>query len=246
MNIFACSDIHGQFDLFRKMLDDIRFSEDDILYIVGDIIDRGPGSIPMLQEIMKNENIMCTIGNHELMMYTEYRVPQRESYWLYSANGGTVTQSAFRELDADEQEQILDYIENMALQIDLTINDTHYLLSHSDFLKDKNSVLFKDVPYEVTFDVVWNSPWRMWEYVPKQKYKSDGRVHVIGHVPSQYIPENSAKTNAYIDKKNRIVNIDLGCARIGNRVSVDGCSLCCMNLTEYAQGAGEAAFTYYF
>ena len=39
MNIYACSDIHGQYGLFQKMLKDIRFSDDDLLYIVGDVYD---------------------------------------------------------------------------------------------------------------------------------------------------------------------------------------------------------------
>ncbi|MDO4804138.1 MAG: metallophosphoesterase [Lachnospiraceae bacterium] len=245
MNVYACSDIHGQYSLFRQMLDGISFSDDDFLYILGDVIDRGPGSIPMLQDIMGRENIICIMGNHELMMYTEYRLPGKESYWLHSSNGGRATQKDFEKLSAAEQEQTLDFIESMALQIDLEVDGTRYLLSHSDFIRERDSVLFRDVDYRVAFDTVWNSPWRMWEYVTKRKYSKDGRFHVIGHVPVQYVQENPVKTNAYIDKKHKIINIDLGCARIGNQGHVDGHSLCCMNLTAYSNGAGTDAFTYY-
>ena len=83
MNIYACSDIHGQYGLFQKMLKDIRFSDDDLLYIVGDVIDRGPESIPMLLDIMSRDNIVCLLGNHELMMYTNYRFPDRENSRRY-------------------------------------------------------------------------------------------------------------------------------------------------------------------
>ena len=39
------SDIHGQFDALMKMLEKIQFSDEDELYILGDVIDRGPKSM---------------------------------------------------------------------------------------------------------------------------------------------------------------------------------------------------------
>lgn len=246
MNIYACSDIHGQYGLFQKMLEDIRFSDHDLLYIIGDIIDRGPDSIPMLQDIMKRDNIICAIGNHELMMYTQYMYPDKESYWLLSNNGGSVTRSAFIKLPPAEQKEILTYIGNMALQIYINIDETHFLLSHSDFVAGKNSLLFRDVPYATAFDTVWNSPWRTWEHVPKSKYKKDGRLHVIGHVPVQYISENPDPLQAFLDIDHNIINIDLGCAGIRfSTAAKTGRALCCMNLTRYAAGDGKASFTYY-
>lgn len=245
MNVYACSDIHGQYGLFKQMLEGISFSDRDVLYILGDVIDRGPESISMMQDIMSRENIFCVMGNHELMMYTEYRVPGEDSYWLHSSNGGRATQKDFNKLSPDEQERILDFIGDMALQIDLTIEDTRYLLSHSDFIAEKQSVLFKDVPYKTAFNTVWNSPWRMWEYVNKRKYAKDGRIHVIGHVPVQFVDENPVKENAYIDKKHNIINIDLGCAAIRHQGHVPGHSLCCINLSAYAKGTGTGAFSYY-
>ena len=246
MNIYACSDIHGQYGLFQKMLKDIRFSDDDLLYIVGDVIDRGPESIPMLLDIMSRDNIICLLGNHELMMYTNYRFPEKENYWLHSSNGGTVTRNAFNKESKDTQKAILGYLGGMALQVELPIADTRYLLSHSDFIPERGSVLFKDISYKDAFDTVWNSPWRMWEYVPKSKYQKDSRLHVIGHVPVQFISENPEPLAAFTDEEHHIVNIDLGCAGIGLRTGkATGRALCCMNLTAYAEGAGKDAFTYY-
>ena len=134
----------------------------------------------------------------------------------------------------------------MALQVELPIADTRYLLSHSDFIPERGSVLFKDISYKDAFDTVWNSPWRMWEYVPKSKYQKDSRLHVIGHVPVQFISENPEPLAAFVDEEHHIVNIDLGCAGIGLRTGkATGRALCCMNLTAYAEGAGKDAFTYY-
>ena len=43
--IYCMSDIHGELDRFKAMLDLINFSSDDTLYIIGDVIDRHPGGV---------------------------------------------------------------------------------------------------------------------------------------------------------------------------------------------------------
>ena len=39
---YVMSDIHGMAHLLKQMLEKIRFSDEDQLYILGDMIDRGP------------------------------------------------------------------------------------------------------------------------------------------------------------------------------------------------------------
>ena len=69
---YVMSDIHGQFDSFMKMLDLIVFSDEDELYIVGDVIDRGPKSVECIKWIMEQDNVLTLMGNHELMLYDGY------------------------------------------------------------------------------------------------------------------------------------------------------------------------------
>ena len=51
--IYCMSDIHGELDRFKAMLDLINFSSDDTLYIIGDVIDRHPGGVEILKIIME-------------------------------------------------------------------------------------------------------------------------------------------------------------------------------------------------
>ena len=46
MAIYAVSDIHGYYDLFLKGLMEIGFSNQDYLWCLGDMIDRGPDGKP--------------------------------------------------------------------------------------------------------------------------------------------------------------------------------------------------------
>ena len=40
--IYAMSDIHGQYELFRNLMEQIPLGKDDTLYVLGDVVDRGP------------------------------------------------------------------------------------------------------------------------------------------------------------------------------------------------------------
>ncbi len=55
---YVMSDIHGEADRFHAMLEKIHFSDDDTLYILGDVIDRGPDGISLLREIMASPEKM--------------------------------------------------------------------------------------------------------------------------------------------------------------------------------------------
>ena len=67
MKTYVMSDIHGCYDKYMEMLDKIGFSEDDTLYVLGDILDRGPHPVKIIQDLMKRPNVVCLAGNHEYM-----------------------------------------------------------------------------------------------------------------------------------------------------------------------------------
>ena len=65
--IYAMSDLHGCFNAYLEMLKKIDLKEEDTLYILGDVIDRGLYGIDILLDMMKRPNIKPLIGNHEDM-----------------------------------------------------------------------------------------------------------------------------------------------------------------------------------
>ena len=48
---YCMADIHGELDWFEAMLEQISFSSRDHLYILGDVIDRGPHGVDLLKQI---------------------------------------------------------------------------------------------------------------------------------------------------------------------------------------------------
>lgn len=61
------ADLHGERNLFVRMLEHIQFSDTDQLYILGDVIDRGTGGVDILEQIMAAPNMTMLLGNHEQM-----------------------------------------------------------------------------------------------------------------------------------------------------------------------------------
>lgn len=62
---YCISDIHGYYDLFCRLLDKIGFCAADKLYVLGDIIDKGPDSIRLAKLLFSMPNVVCVAGNHE-------------------------------------------------------------------------------------------------------------------------------------------------------------------------------------
>lgn len=64
--ILITSDIHGNLELFKKMLRELNFATEDILIINGDIVEKGPDSIGLMLyilELQKTHTIYATLGN---------------------------------------------------------------------------------------------------------------------------------------------------------------------------------------
>ena len=60
--IYLLSDIHGRKEKYERILEKINLQPEDKLFILGDVIDRGPDGITLLQKIMVNPQIILLKG----------------------------------------------------------------------------------------------------------------------------------------------------------------------------------------
>ncbi len=51
--ILVVSDIHGNLPFFRALLEKVKFSKDDILILLGDMLEKGRDSLPLLRYVME-------------------------------------------------------------------------------------------------------------------------------------------------------------------------------------------------
>ena len=75
---YCISDMHGEYDMTLRLLDEIGFSDDDTLIIVGDIIDKGKDSVRLANFIFSLTNSICVLGNHEYDFLKRYRAMTKE------------------------------------------------------------------------------------------------------------------------------------------------------------------------
>lgn len=208
--IYVMSDIHGMYDKYAEMLKLIQLSEQDTLYILGDIVDRGTQSMKILQDMMKRPNVKAIFGNHELMMadcigwlmqaITEESLADinetkliKLSDWM--ENGGHQTIQDFKTLSKREQNDIVDYLMEFTAYEEITVNHQQYFLVHAGL---RNFEADKPLDEYDVNDFVWERP--DWD-IP---YFTD-KIVVVGHTPTQYI---SGKSEIFI--KNNFIAVDCG------------------------------------
>ena len=201
---YVISDIHGCYDKYIKMLDLINFSDGDTLYVLGDVIDRGPDGIKILFDMMKRKNVIPIIGNHESMALGVMRISSngltdvsfKNAYITWMYNGGEPTLKAFMSLDAAQRRQIRSYIDTFMIYATVTFGGRNFHLSHT--LPEYD--LQRDI-HDVTYlEFIWGEP----DY---DTVYDENTLFVTGHTPTGLIdPVYEGKI--YI--KNNHIAIDCG------------------------------------
>jgi len=64
---YVMSDIHGNYQKFLSILDQILFKESDTLYIVGDLLDYGEEAMELIEDISLRLNVYCVAGEHDFL-----------------------------------------------------------------------------------------------------------------------------------------------------------------------------------
>ena len=143
---YVMSDLHGRYEQYRRMLEVIGFSEADELYILGDVVDRGPEPVRILTDMSMRPNVYPILGNHEYMaeyllakLSAEITDDNAEGHltaedlsalagWL--VDGGQTTLEEFRRLTPDERLGILDYLSEFSPYEELDVNGRRFVLVH--------------------------------------------------------------------------------------------------------------------
>ncbi len=203
--IYAMSDLHGCFDKYKKMIEKINLCENDTLYILGDVVDRGKDGIKILLDMMKRKNVIPILGNHDYTAYSvlKYTYKENKPNWLedvrkdWISDGGAPTEEAFMGLGKDEQEAILDYIVNFSIYETVEIGENTFVLTHAgidNFKKEKELHEYELYDF-ITGRMNYN------------KVYSDDFYLVSGHTPTGLIDKAYDRK---IFRKNNHIAIDCG------------------------------------
>ncbi len=240
MATYVISDIHGMYDKFIKMLDKLGFNDDDTLYVLGDVLDRGPNPIKVLQKMMEMPNVIPIVGNHELMAtecldflcteITEETIrnlsPETiDNFINWDYNGSESTINEFIRLDSEMKKEVLEYIGDFSLYEEVEVIRTArgskgkgpkkgdrvtYLLVHAGLGNYSPQKKIDD--YSLN-DIIWERADYEIPYYPDR----ENFFVINGHTPTQLIEENPKP--GYIYRKNNHIAIDCGACFSGGRLA---------------------------
>lgn len=180
MSRYVMSDIHGCFDKFKKMLELINFNKDDELYILGDIFDRGPQPLDILDYVVGNKNVFLLKGNHE-SLFEEYF--ESKSAQLWYLNGGSTTHNQIMTHEYMKEHQIYQYIRSLPF---IKVVDK-FILVHASVLYVNG---FEDMSID-EFIKAQEEENCIWDRININKEKKFKDYTVIcGHTPVQSIDKN--------------------------------------------------------
>ena len=141
---YVISDIHGNLDKFNEILKKIRFTDNDTMYILGDIVDMGENPMELLCDISMRYNVISIVGDHDLMALKLLReldkilrgdaspdpeIMNELTVWI--RKGGARTIEGFKALDDDMKEGVLEYLEELSLYEEVEVKGKKYLLLHA-------------------------------------------------------------------------------------------------------------------
>lgn len=186
---YAVANLHGCFDKFKKLLKEIRFGDDDVMYVIGDIVDYGEEPIELLCDLSMRYNVIPIVGEcdfralgllRELDRMLGGATPDPEAIgkmteWIQE--GGARTMEGFKALDDDMKEGVLEYLEDMSLYEEVEAGGRKYLLVHAGIAEyDADTPLEDYMPEDFIY-----------ESVDPDYQLIDGVTLVVGHKPTYEI-----------------------------------------------------------
>ena len=150
---------------------------------------------------MERGNVTLLLGNHEHMMLEALSHPGNDELLeLWYANGGRVTHEHFKHCNLTYRAEVLSYIRNLPLNLEVSVNGTDYLLVHGA----PASTYTKGSRY------VNQTEYAVWTRLGRNTLLFEDKIVIFGHTPTYHY--NHEYPMAIWHGRNKI-GIDCGCAR---------------------------------
>lgn len=211
MAVYVTSDLHGiPVAQLEVLLAQAGFGEDDYLFILGDVIDRGEHGVEILKWLLDQPNVQLLLGNHEAMLLscrfifdeiTQERMATVTDTDLsllanWMQNGAAPTVKALRQLYRERPDTvgyILEYLEEAPMYETVSVGGRDFLLCHAGFEN-----FCKDKPLGEYDEDEW-----LWSRPELDARFYEDVTTVFGHTPTRFYGEEYAgkilKTTTWIN-----------------------------------------------
>lgn len=221
--LMMVSDLHGHATGLKQLLEDAGFSGDDVLVIVGDIVEKGPENLKALRyvlELSQQSNVYVLMGNvdlwrierllsddpekqHELL---EYSLGVMK--WWPSTFLGEMCEEIGVNLSSDmDTQKIFPLLrEHFRQEVD-------FLLSLPTILETQDMIFVHGgIPHERLSELADTDCHR---YLKWDHFLQDGlsfsKYVVVGHWPTALYFKDYPRMLPVIDRDRKIISLDGGC-----------------------------------
>lgn len=173
---YCISDIHGEYGLFCRLMDYIGFSDDDELFVLGDMTDKGTETVKLCNLLRSVPNIRCILGNHECDFLKAYRGLMKNSDGDYDKVLDDLRRY-FRGDGGDMSWETVDWLDALPYFFD----EKDFVGVHASVGTDAGGRVlpFAETPYE---QFVYARDLNGKDFLPKSE-----KCIVFGHTPVRYV-----------------------------------------------------------
>ena len=132
MSTYVFSDVHGHRATLERVLMRVSPSDDDRIICLGDMIDRGPDPVGVLQLVRALPGAVALMGNHEDLMLScidNRDDPLASMNW--AINGGAPTSDGLEALDVDEANDLLNWVAELPRSAFARVGEQLFLMAHA-------------------------------------------------------------------------------------------------------------------
>lgn len=220
--ILVTSDIHGHVSLLKELLKRAQFSAGDMLFILGDLIEKGPESLATLRyaaELAEMKNVQILIGNVDLwrlQLLEDLSEENCADFYSFLLNMREWESNIFDEMACelgvvlDSPQKVLSckelFLESFKKELDF-IRSLPTIVEASNFI-----FVHGGLPCENLEEV---KDREIYEVLKVDNFAASGlsfqKYVVAGHWPVAIYNDNICQENPLIDRSHHIISIDGGC-----------------------------------
>lgn len=210
--VLAISDIHGNLRYLRGLLDQVRFSPEDTLVIVGDLLQKGPQSLETLRfvmELRRTHQVHFLCGNCDwLVPLLDHSAPEHSLWYLLHSPEGLLSQMlAALEIPVSAD---MDFPAAVTRARAAFPEEFRFLAEAPEIIETEHLIFvhggLPDGP---------PSEWQAWKCMKNDAFLDHAprfdKWVIVGHWPVVLYHECVVDANPIIDRDRHIVSIDGGC-----------------------------------
>ncbi len=212
--LISVSDIHGGLNLFKKLMEKVKFKSSDYLVIIGDFIEKGKfnkETLKYIRELSKKNNVIILAGNCEafiaslvlekdnskkIIRYIEHK-GHRSIFdeWIEELN------LSIDKIDGKELQNILlqNYKEDIEFlgSLPIALEFNHFIFVHAG-ISDKRDWKKSNLKTFLHCEQFY------------KKENKSGKTVVVGHWPASNYKDYTINCDPIVDTEKKIICIDGG------------------------------------